>query len=850
MATSEKALTIIHILSPILVLLYYLTTSVLLAVKPAEDHYPAKGRNFQQLLDLVLTGITGLLYIAESIFIASAPLRYTVGVTTNFDLYFTLYSTLAWLAIFLGSVTAGNGAKKYNFQGAWIISFCFEVLVLGFSSTRPHLSGTARAAQIVFQTARLISISSLIGSNIVINNWNKREQASDEEVAPLLQSAAVNLRSGENPVTGEVCGTNQSKHQIESSSTNSSVNGESGPNGINDENGDDDDDDDELTAAAKLKQNWWQYLKAFGVFLPYIWPTNNIRLQLRLVGLMFCLLLERSLNVMVPIALGEAINAFNSAAGEMTIPWRQLAFYIVFGLVNTRAGIGMWKSLLWYSVSLHSTFRLKTAAYDHLMALSSDFHDSKKSGIIHQTLQRGTSVVALFRTITVELIPMAADLFIAISVFCLMFDAYMGFIVATSAVLFWWSAVSSASRYVKLRRRFIKDWENEWYQMSESTGNWSTVSHFGRHPYEQDRYRNCVSATQATGYQQYLFSQIIEMVKTAVLKLGLLGACLLVSYQIVYEQRPVGDFVVLITYWGGLSSPLEYFATGFTDIAEYLVDAEKLRALLEKKPTVQDLPAAPDFEFKEGAVEFQNVTFSYDGNRKVSSQINFQVKPGETVALVGETGSGKSTLLKLLFRFYDPTKGRILVDGQDIRKVNLASYRAHIGVVPQDPILFNMSVLENLRYPDLEATEEQVQDACKAVALHEKIMTFSKGYDEIVGERGVKLSGGEMQRVAIARAMLKNPQILLLDEATSSVDTKTELKIQKSLAELSSNRTTFVIAHRLSTIISADKILVIKDGEISEAGSHAELMKRRGPYHELWTSQKYAFLGIELDKSN
>ena len=266
-----------------------------------------------------------------------------------------------------------------------------------------------------------------------------------------------------------------------------------------------------------------------------------------------------------------------------------------------------------------------------------------------------------------------------------------------------------------------------------------------------------------------------------------------------------------------------------------LIDAEAILDLFQKKPTVKEGNAP--FAFKQGAVHFRGVKFSYDGEKGIIKDFNFHAKPGQKVALVGQTGGGKSTILRLLFRFYDVQEGSIMVDDQDLRDVTLASLREHIGVVPQDPSLFNESIMENVRYARLDATDEDVMEACKAASIHEKILTFSKGYATKVGENGVVLSGGELQRVAIARVILKNPRIILLDEATSSVDTETETHITNALQLLSKDRTTFTVAHRLSTVKSSDVILVIKDGAIAEQGSPRELLDKKGEFSKLWLQQ-------------
>ena len=320
-----------------------------------------------------------------------------------------------------------------------------------------------------------------------------------------------------------------------------------------------------------------------------------------------------------------------------------------------------------------------------------------------------------------------------------------------------------------------------------------------------------------------------------ILEIGLIGAALLAVHRIAHGSVPVGSFAMLIYYWSNFSGRLDQLISTRREFLAELVDAEALRELFEKSPTVEDGSVA--LEFKRGSVEFRGVSFAYDGEKNSISDFNLRVESGQRVALVGETGGGKSTVLKLLFRFYDPQKGCITIDDQDTKSVTLQSLRNCIGIVPQDPSLFNTTIMENVRYSKLDATDDQVKEACKAAAIHDKILQFPRGYLSKVGEKGVKLSGGELQRIAIARVILKEPKIILLDEATSAVDTETESQIQEALRKLTLGRTTFTVAHRLSTVFDADNILVIKEGAIVEQGPPHILLKAKGKYFDLWTKQ-------------
>ncbi len=345
----------------------------------------------------------------------------------------------------------------------------------------------------------------------------------------------------------------------------------------------------------------------------------------------------------------------------------------------------------------------------------------------------------------------------------------------------------------------------------------------------------CLGSHLIACLREIYIAYLAWMGEDSILELGLIGATVLAVHQIAHGSVPVGSFAMLIYYWNGFAGRLYQLISTRRQFLAQLVDAEALRELFERKPTVEDGSVA--LNFKRGTVEFHGVSFSYDGKKNIINDFNLRVEPGQRVALVGETGGGKSTVLKLLLRFYDAQQGRITIDDQDTKYVTLQSLRNCIGVVPQDPSLFNTTIMENVRYSKLDATDEEVKEACKAAAIHDKIVQFPKGYVSRVGEKGVKLSGGELQRIAIARVILKEPKIILLDEATSAVDTETESHIQDALQKLTLGRTTFTVAHRLSTVSDADIILVIKEGSIVEQGTPHLLLKAKGKYFDLWTKQ-------------
>ena len=340
----------------------------------------------------------------------------------------------------------------------------------------------------------------------------------------------------------------------------------------------------------------------------------------------------------------------------------------------------------------------------------------------------------------------------------------------------------------------------------------------------------------------------MNIVQNLVFTLGLIITCFIAAYQVTVGQRPVGDFVALLTYMAQLQAPLNFFGTFYRSIQMAMINSERLLELFKERPTVVDEPNAQDLPTCQGEVRFNDVNFAYDLRKPALNGLSFKCTPGTTTALVGESGGGKSTVFRLLFRFYNMGGGSMQIDGHDVNDITIDSLRRHIGVVPQDTVLFNETLMYNLKYARPSATDEEVHEACRAASIHEKIMNFPDEYNSRVGERGLKLSGGEKQRVAIARTILKDPRIILLDEATAALDTETEQHIQLALDKLSQGRTTLVIAHRLSTITTADQILVLHAGKVVESGTHAELIDMRGRYASMWRKQIRAQQAAEQAK--
>jgi ABC-type transport system involved in Fe-S cluster assembly fused permease/ATPase subunit len=399
------------------------------------------------------------------------------------------------------------------------------------------------------------------------------------------------------------------------------------------------------------------------------------------------------------------------------------------------------------------------------------------------------------------------------------------------------------------RRDYVEKQRTESSTVNEVVHNWQTVAYFNRLSFEHSRYAENIMNTIRAQYAYYFRSMGGHAMQDLITTFGFAGCCIFGMTQIVSGRKRVGNLVTLMMYWNTLTSPLYVLSYSYRMISSSLIDAERLLQLLNTKPSVADMEGAKDLVVDEGRVEFKDVQFAYDVRKPIIRGVDLQAEGGQTIAFVGETGGGKSTMLKLLFRFYDVTGGSIMIDGQDLRSVTQSSLRDALGLVPQDPVLFNQTILQNIRYARLDATDEDIKDACRAAAIHDDIESFPDKYNSKVGERGVRLSGGQLQRIAIARVLLKNPKIVLLDEATSAIDSAIEEQIQAAFRKLSKGRTTFVIAHRLSTIVEADQIIVIEKGEIAQRGTHHELLELGGKYSELWSKQTAGHLSAVNSKT-
>ncbi|KAK0734926.1 hypothetical protein B0T26DRAFT_87427 [Lasiosphaeria miniovina] len=557
---------------------------------------------------------------------------------------------------------------------------------------------------------------------------------------------------------------------------------------------------EQMEKRLKEKGNWITYAKSFLVFVPYIWPVNNRKLQIRIALVGCCLLAMNAVNVLIPRQMGIITDSLNG--DNDTNPWIAVLVFAGLKLVASEAGLSLLRQWLWIPVEYYSFGALSTAAYSHVLNLSSDFHDSKSSSDIMMAIQSGQSISSMLESICFQAIPMLVDMSVAFVYLSIELGPYEGFITVATASIFLFIATRMISGLKAARRGEVSAWFEEHYVRQAGIQGWSTVTCFNQVGHEEERYSAAVQNRVVKSQKVYFGYILAYAFQFLVLLSGLLAGAFLAVYQVTHSDpdpasgrhATAGKFIMLLTYWAQLVAPLTFFATLGKSVSRDLIHAEQLLDIMQTKPTVTNKVGAPPLEFTGGHVVFDNVHFSYNNKKSILKNISFTATPGMTIAFVGATGAGKSTILKLLDRFYDVTEGSIKIDGQDIRDVDLFSLRGQIGVVPQAPILFDDTIMNNVRYAKLTATDEEVYEACKAASIHEQVLTFTDGYQTRVGERGIKLSGGELQRVAIARAILKRPAIVLLDEATSAVDTETEQKIQEALRVLCEGRTTFIVA--------------------------------------------------------
>lgn len=593
--------------------------------------------------------------------------------------------------------------------------------------------------------------------------------------------------------------------------------------------------DAEMIEAAERQSG----LRTIRKVIPYLWPDDKPWVRRRVVWAMLALFASKVVSVYTPVLYRDAVNVLSNE-GVSSLALGAIGLTVAYGFARLmNVGFQQLRDVIFASVGQRALRMLALETFEHIHRLSMRYHITRKTGGLSRIIERGVKGVDfLLRFMLFSIGPLVLELLMIGAILTVLFDvSYLGVVAGTIALYVWFTFKVTEWR-VKLRRE-MNDQDTDANQKAiDSLLNYETVKYFGAENREAQRYDKAMQFYEAAALKTSYSLAFLNFGQSILITGGLVLVMVMAAIGVQNGTLTVGDFVMVNAYMIQITMPLNFLGTVYREIRQSLVDMGEMFDLLEQPAEVQDKPDAKPLQITGGEVTLDDVRFGYDPAREILKGVSVTAKPGQMVAIVGSTGSGKSTIGRLLFRFYDVAAGALRIDGQDVRDVTQTSLHAAIGVVPQDTVLFNDTVRYNIAYGRADATEAEIMEAAKAAQIHDFIQSLPEGYDTQVGERGLKLSGGEKQRVGIARTLLKNPPILLLDEATSALDSETEQEIKSALMAAGRGRTVLTIAHRLSTIAEADRIVVLEQGVVVETGTHDDLLARAGRYAQLWHRQQ------------